>query len=232
MSVPRDPSVSGLSANDELDLHHVAERTLGHYEANAARFWEGTKDHDVRQNLSALLDAIASASAITSESEQKSFRILDFGCGPGRDLETLRSLGHGPVGLEGCEAFVRMARAHSSCEVLHQSFFSLELPELSFDGVFANASLFHVPRTRLSSVLTALHRSLVPGGVLFASNPRSFDRDHEGFHGDRYGTYLTVDTWQKTFEAAGFRIERSFLRPAGRPEHEQPWCAIVGRKTS
>ena len=204
-----------------LDLAHIARRTLGHYDANAERFWTGTKGHDVRQNLDALLEACGPRTGL---------RILDFGCGPGRDLVALRDLGHVPVGLDGCESFVRMARAHSGCEVLHQSFFELRLPIGAFDGIFANASLFHVPRALLPPVLAALRAALQPSGVLFCSNPRSFEGDTEGFSGDRYGTYLTVETWRDTLEAAGLRVENAYLRPSGRPEAEQPWTAMVARK--
>src|SRR5450432_1985441 len=199
----------------------ISARTLGHYNANAERFWEGTRSHDVTQNYQALLGALGNAAPL---------RLLDFGCGPGRDLVALRALGHELTGLDGSAAFVRMAREHSGCEVLEQSFFELDLGEARFDGVFANASLFHVPRALLPRVLRELHTSLVPGGVLFCSNPRSFDVDHEGFKGERYGSYLTTETWLEHISAAGFLIERHYFRPSDLPPSEQPWLAVVARK--
>ena len=71
--------------------------------------------------------------------------ILDFGCGPGRDLVAITEFGHVAVGLEGSEVFARMAQDLSRCEVLRQNSLSLDLPAGRFDGIFANASLFHVP---------------------------------------------------------------------------------------
>jgi 2-polyprenyl-3-methyl-5-hydroxy-6-metoxy-1,4-benzoquinol methylase len=68
--------------------------------------------------------------------------------------------------------FAAMARAHSGCEVWQQDFLKLALPEKYFDGVFANAALFHVPSQELPRVLRELHMTLKPGGVLFSSNPR------------------------------------------------------------
>ena len=68
------------------------------------------------------------------------------------------------VGLDGSAEFVAMARDFSGCAVLHQSFLHLDLPDAAFDGVFANASLFHVPRAVLPTVLAQLHASLRPGG--------------------------------------------------------------------
>lgn len=204
------------------DPGSIAARTIAHYAANAAGFWEGTRDHDVSENIRALLSALDRPGPL---------RILDFGCGPGRDLLTFRELGHRPVGLDGCAEFVRMARDHSGCEVLEQSFFELDLAPASFDGVFANASLFHAPRALLPRVLGQLRRALVPGGVLFCSNPRAFARDTEGWRGDRYGSYLTIAGWSAVIGGAGFVLERQYLRPSGSPPAEQPWLAMVWRRT-
>jgi SAM-dependent methyltransferase len=212
--VPSSPSLPSL----EL----IRSRTLEHYEANAQDFWDGTRDHDVSQNYSAFLSAMPN---------DRPLRLLDFGCGPGRDLVALRLRGHEMVGLDGCAAFVEMARAHSGCEVLHQDFFELRLREAPFDGVFANASLFHVPSALLPTVLGQLYDALVPGGVLFCSNPRSLHgRDVEGFQGGRYGSYLTFESWSKLVSDAGFRLEQHYLRPSGRPAAQQPWLATVSRK--
>jgi SAM-dependent methyltransferase len=194
-------------------------RTLAHYEAGAGRFWEGTKDHDVTQNYAALLDNLEGAPPFT---------ILDLGCGPGRDLAHFRSLGHEAVGLDGCHSFCVMAREYSGCEVLEQDFLALDLPQARFDGVFANASLFHVPSLELPSVLGELHAALKPRGVLFASNPRG--KNEEGWHGDRYGCYWDVDRWRALVVAADFEEITHYYRPAGKPREEQPWLASVWRK--
>src|SRR5262249_21524477 len=81
------------------------------------------------------------------------YSILDLDCGPGRDLHHFRLLGHNAVGLDGSTEFVAMARSYSGCQVLHHDFLTMILPESRFDGVFANASLFHVPSRELPRVL-------------------------------------------------------------------------------
>jgi len=202
-------------------LSEITARTLGDYDAVAESFWAGTRDHDVTQNYAALLDALE---------RSKPLRLLDFGCGPGRDLLALTARGHIVTGLDGSPVFAEMARAQSSCHVLQQNFLELALGERQFDGVFANASLFHVPRAELPRVLAELFRALLPGGVLFCSNPRSFGRDWEGFRGERYGTFLTIESWLEVIQASGFVVERHFLRPSDRPASEQPWLAIVARR--
>ncbi|HVH46590.1 MAG TPA: methyltransferase domain-containing protein [Labilithrix sp.] len=201
------------------ELVALSARTLGHYDANANAFREGTRDHDVSQNYAALLGAIQSAPPFT---------ILDFGCGPGRDLAWFRALGHEAIGLDGSSRFVEMARAATGCEVLHQSFLDLSLPPERFDGIFANASLFPVPTQELPRVLAQLRDALVPGGVLFCSNPRG--RDEEGWRGERYGAFHSLETWRAQLTGVGFEEIDHYYRPAGKPREEQPWLATVWRK--
>jgi SAM-dependent methyltransferase len=200
-------------------LTEIETITLDHYDANAVSFWQGTKDHDVSQNYQAFLSQFPVAQRLD---------ILDFGCGPGRDLSYFSSLGHRPVGLDGSDAFCSMARTSTGCQVLHQHFLSLALPPSRFDGIFANASLFHVPGQELPRVLRELHSALRPGGILFSSNPRG---SSEGWSGQRYGHFIEFEASQTYLEAAGFRVIDHYYRPAGQPRAAQPWLAIVSQKT-
>src|ERR1700730_1230833 len=99
------------------DLQKIARLTLEHDDLRAEEFWQGTRDHNVSQNIDALLRHIEG---------EPPFTILDFGCGPGRDLKVFAALGHIAVGLEGATHFAEMARAHSGCAVLQQDFLKLE----------------------------------------------------------------------------------------------------------
>ncbi|PVZ15386.1 MULTISPECIES: bifunctional 2-polyprenyl-6-hydroxyphenol methylase/3-demethylubiquinol 3-O-methyltransferase UbiG [unclassified Pseudomonas] len=200
------------------DLQHLSTRTLADYQAVAEAFRDGTAGHDVSQNIDALLRYLPAEKAV----------ILDFGCGPGRDLSALKARGHSPVGLDGCAAFVAMAREASGCEVWEQNFLGLALPAEHFDGVFANASLFHVPSQELPRVLAELHATLKPGGVLFSSNPRG--EGQEGFKGQRYGAFHSIEQWRQVMQAAGFQELEHYYRPAGLPREQQPWLASAWRK--
>ena len=198
-------------------LAEISASTIGHYEARADFFWEGTRDHDVSQNREALLRHVGPPPA----------RILDLGCGPGRDLIAFGEAGYQAVGLDGAPRFCEMAREHSGCEVLQQDMLALALPEAHFDGVFANASLFHVPGQELPRVLLEVRAALRPGGVLFASNPRGDGR--EGWHGERYGTYYDLAGWRALVTDAGFTELEHYYRPPGQPRERQPWLATVFR---
>jgi SAM-dependent methyltransferase len=209
-----------MSAGDrDDDLATVSGRTIAHYDQAAESFFEGTRGHDVSQNYDALLRHIEAAPPLS---------ILDFGCGPGRDLRYFRSLGHEAVGLDGSSRFVEMAREYSGCEVLHQDFLRLKLAPERYHGVFANASLFHVPRRELPRVLGELRAALKPRGVLFSSNPRGDNR--EGWSGERYGCFHDMERWREIMERAGFDELEHYYRPPGLPRAQQPWLASVWRK--
>jgi hypothetical protein len=77
------------------ELAGIAELTIRHYNQRAEAYWQGTRDHDVSQNIAALLQHIAASAP---------FAILDLGCGPGRDLMAFAKLGHIAAGLEGATA--------------------------------------------------------------------------------------------------------------------------------
>ena len=200
------------------DLEKIADLTLEHYNQRAEDFWEGTRDHNVRQNIEALLQSIEGS---------KPFAILDLGCGPGRDLRVFADLGHVAIGLEGAARFAQMARAYSGCVVWQQDFLKLDLPRNHFDGVFANAALFHVPSQELPRVLLELHATLKPGGVMFTSNPHG--HNEEGWNRGRYGAYHDLETWRRHMSAAGFVEIAHYYRPAGAPREQQPWLASVWR---
>jgi SAM-dependent methyltransferase len=204
---------------ENQDIEQITQTTLQHYERTAEQFFAGTIDHDVSQNIAALLDAINATAP---------YRLLDLGCGPGRDLKTFKDMGHEPIGIDGAARFVEMARAYSGCEAWHQDFVHLDLPAAFFDGIYANASLFHVPSQALPKVLGDLHAALKTGGVLFSSNPRGDNR--EGWNGPRYGSYYDYDTWERYLTAAGFIPVQHYYRPSGLPLEQQPWLASVWRR--
>jgi SAM-dependent methyltransferase len=200
------------------ELEKIARVTLDHYNRHAQEFWRGTRNHDVSQNITTLLRYIEG---------KPPFRILDFGCGPGRDLKTLTELGHVAIGLDGATELAVLARAQTGCEIWQQDFLKLDLPKAYFDGVFANAALFHVPSQELPRVLRELHATLKPRGVLFCSNPRG--HNEEGWAGGRYGAYQDLETWRRHAEDAGFIELTHYYRPAGLPCDRQPWLASAWR---
>ena len=187
------------------ELVDAAARTLADYSRRAEAFRQSTRDHDVSQNIDALLSAIEGP---------KPFTILDVGCGPGRDLNSFAALGHTAIGLEGCAEFAAMAR-EDGCEVWEQNFLKLDLPDNRFDGIFANATLFHIPVKDLPQALKQFHAALKPRGVFFSSNPRG--NNEEGWFNGRYCVYHDLESWRRFMTGAGFTEIDHYYRPAGLP---------------
>ena len=206
MVKPKDNPDKPSNTLDKAQLQRISDITIGHYDRSAEDYWNGIRNHDVNQNYEALLEAIEG---------EPPYAILDLGCGPGRDLRYFRSLGHDVTGLDGSKEFVAMARSYSGCEVLHQDFLAMVLPESHFDGVFANASLFHVPSQELLRVLLELSTTLKSRGVLFCSNPRG--NNEEGLSDDRYSCFFDLDTCGDYVTAAGFFEVQCSFPPPGPP---------------
>ncbi|MEP0837983.1 class I SAM-dependent methyltransferase [Trichocoleus sp. AS-A1] len=192
--------------------------TIAEYQATAESFREGTWDHDVSQNRDALVAAMP----------KNPGKILDIGCGPGRDLLAFKRQGHTVIGLDATPAFVEMARQAADCEVWQQSFFNLDLPPETFDGIFANASLLHVPHSQMVKVLKDLHQALVPGGAIIISICRG---DSEGYSvrptGYRFVSGWEYETLAPCLEQADFEILHHYYRPPGLPCEAQSWLVIV-----
>merc|ERR1712217_511307 len=121
-------------------------------------------------------------------------------------------MGRNPVGLDGVAKFCEMARASSKGEVWQQDLQQLSLPAAAFDGIFANACLFHVPSATLPYTLRELLKTLRAGGVLFVSNAHGFGEDKEGWTSGRtpntksYVCWLSEVTWKQYCTDAGFEL--------------------------
>jgi len=204
---------------NETELRSISLSTIDHYNSRAGKFHQDTCDHDVSQNQNALLRHIKT---------NKPWRLLDFGCGPGRDLQTFSAMGHQIIGLDGAEQFCEMARKLSGCEVWQQDFLQLDLPNNYFDGIFANASLFHIPSQELSRVLQQLYESLKPQGALLSSNPHG--NNQEGWQRQRFANLHRPDRWQAYMESAGFELQESYYRPSHLPPAQRPWLVTVWLK--
>ena len=204
-------------------MQSLEQTTIAEYQSTAEDFRLGTWNHDVSQNRNALIAAMP----------KNPGRILDFGCGPGRDLMAFKTLGYEAIGLDATPAFVAMAQQITGCEVWQQNFLNLKLPAQHFDGVFANASLLHVPEASMEQVLRDLYDCLVVGGAIVMSLARGRG---EGFEqrmtGERYTSFWEYDTIVPYLEKAGFTIAHHYYRPPGLPQQAQSWVVVVAKRNS
>jgi len=167
---------------------------------------EGHADHDVSQNIAALLRTSRRAAVHDSRPGLRAG-------GP----EALAGLGHVAIGWRDQSAS-GMAREHSGCEVCGR-IYSARSSRCALRRRVRQAVLFHVPGQELPRVLHELHATLKPRGVLFSSNPQ---RQRGGLEPRRYGAYHDLEAWRRFMTAAGFRSSRNYYRPEGLPRDRSP----------
>jgi SAM-dependent methyltransferase len=131
-------------------------------------------------------------------------RVLDVGCGSGRDLIRLRAAGLKPVGLDISPSLAAIAQKNSNLPVTVGDLRTPPFADASFHGVWAMASLLHIEARELDTSLAGLLRILLPAGILFASvkRGRGLVRDEDG----RWFTLHDETSWSCYLRAAGFEI--------------------------
>jgi len=183
--------------------------TIAHYDAQAEPFFAATVAVDMSPLYAPFLAKLTAGASI-----------LDAGCGSGRDARAFRERGYEVTAMEPSMPLARLAASHCGVSVEIRRFQEIDWHE-RFDGIWACASLLHVPMAGLPDALQRLARSLRPGGVLYAS----FKYGHgERDSGGRRFTDLdeaaladllhwvpeltTIETWVTADQRAGREAER------------------------
>lgn len=144
-------------------------------------------------------------------------RILDVGSGGGRDSRYLAEKGLKVTAIDFSEHMVKNAQKLSSnIEYIQMDFEHINFPDESFEGIWANASLHHIPKVNLAAVLKSLYRITVPGGVLFLKVKHG---DSEGMRENtkfgksvkRYFSFYKPEEMVAIIEAAGFQVNKNYL---------------------
>lgn len=135
--------------------------TLAFYAEHASTYAETTWSLPVDHRLRAFADLAPASGAI-----------VDVGCGAGRDLAAFQAAGRLVIGVERSAALARIAAERSSSPVVVADLAAVPLPPRSVGGVWASASLLHLPRAELPRAVASLAASLVRGGALFVSLKR------------------------------------------------------------
>lgn len=137
-------------------------------------------------------------------------KILDLGCGSGRDISQLLKYGYKCTGVDASEELIKLAKAKNpEAEFFVSSFYDLRLFEKSFDGLWAAHSLLHIPKQNISGILNKIKTFLKPGAVAFVSmkegnGEKMIEWQQSGFN--RYFVYYSQDEFAKILKDAGFGI--------------------------
>ena len=191
--------------------------TLAYYEQNAEAFIAGTRDADMSEQYRFFLKYVSPGG-----------KLLDLGCGSGRDSARFAALGFAVTAVDGSEALCRRAREDYGIDARCIRFEALSFAE-EFDAVWACASLLHVPKAQLPHILQKVAAALKPGGILYASFKYG---NGEGTRGGRFFSDYTEQTFPSllTPEIPLTLLEYQISRDV-RPDHPgEQWLNLLLRK--
>ena len=191
--------------------------TLNYYNENAAAFCEGTLHADMSHLYGCFLQHVPAGD-----------KILDLGCGSGRDSLAFLRKGYQVEAVDGSSELCRLASEFIGQPVRCMDFEELDYEE-EFDGVWACASLLHIEKASIQSVLAKVHRALKPGGVMYFSFKRGTS---ERMAGERFFNDYTEDTVKTLFTTEnGWQLLDLFITGDVREgRKEEQWVNGVVRK--
>lgn len=138
-------------------------------------------------------------------------KIIDIGCGPGRDAKIFTDMGAEVVGVDFSSKMIELAKHNAPEASFHvMDIESLAFPSETFDGAWANCSLLHIPKVQIPAVLGNIHSILKPQGILFLSlkqgNDESFEPDerYEGI--EKFWSLFQADELKEMLNQVGFTI--------------------------
>ncbi len=196
----------------------MTNSTLEYYEEHAEQFIHDTLNKDMSTCYEAFEKYL-----------HPNAHILDAGCGSGRDSLYFKSRGFQCSAFDISFKMSTFASALLGQEVLQLSFDELHFQD-KFDAVWASASLLHVPKEKMPSVMKKLSQALRPRGVIYASFKHG---DSESMRGKRFFNAYTQKSFNDLIEPTPFRLEESFLLEDTRPERKgEFWlnCICVNDK--
>lgn len=191
--------------------------TLNYYNSKAAEFISGTIDVSFSEIQDMFLAYIP-----------KGGHILDFGCGSGRDTKYFLSKGYVVDATDGSEQLCKLASKHTGITVKQMLFEELEAVE-EYDGIWACASILHVEKGSLPSVLRKMVSAVKSGGTIYTSFKYG---DFEGVRNGRYFTYLTEQSLKEIIDKIPeLLIEKMWISGDVRADRgEERWLNIVLKK--
>ncbi len=159
--------------------------------------------------------------------------VLDLGCGAGRDLKELARRGFWVIGLDSSAPLSEIARQYSGQEVWVGDIRTFDFGIKKFDGIWAVASLLHIPRNQVSGVLDKLYEALRSSGILLTSMKKG--AGNETAPDGRHFEFYQPKEWELMLSTAGFELEG---RQESTVKHQSSsgdvrqidWFVTVGRK--
>lgn len=166
---------------------------------------------------------------------KKDGKILDLGCGPGHHSKYFSNLGFNVIGIDLSQEMIEIAKKVSEKSTFHvMDILDLNFEKDTFDGIWASASLLHVPKKRIKSVLIKLNEILTNQGILYISLKEG--KGSELFSDIRYGgvdkfyAYYHLEEIQNLLKDIGFNILEIKLKDKRTSYDTNPWIHVYCKK--
>lgn len=197
-----------------MEMGKDVDNNVEYYNKNADSFFAGSVNADMAEDREAFLAYV-----------QGGGKILDAGCGSGRDSKAFLDAGYDVVAFDASREMRIRAAEYIGREVLDIRFEEISF-EKEFDGIWASASLLHVPMEELPEVMGRMRKALKPGGVMYASFKYG---EGTKARGERLFSDFNEKSVVPLFENAGFEIVGNTVGPDSRPGREtEYWVSVIG----
>ena len=196
----------------------MTDTTLNYYNNNAETFIKGTVAVDFSDTQDKFLSLLSGK------------KILDFGCGSGRDTKYFLEKDYEVTAIDGSVELCKAASLYTGIEVKHMLFQELD-ESAAYDGIWACSSILHLPKSELKEVFLKMSEALVPDGIIYTSFK------YGTFEGDRNGRYFT-DFTTETFASFIKDVKELVIRDQWitgdvRPGREdEKWLNLILQKTN
>ena len=191
--------------------------TINYYNENAKKFIDGTVSVDFRSIQDTFLELLP-----------ENAKILDFGCGSGRDTKYFLEHGCRVVAMDGSLELCKAASEYTGITVKHMLFQELNEKE-RYDGIWACASILHVKSEELPEIIRKMSLATIANGIIYLSFKYG---DFEGERNGRYFTDMTEETFAKLIQDMDeLEIEEQWITSEVRPGRgEEKWLNLILRK--
>ena len=198
-------------------MSDITDKTLNYYNEKSDLFAGETTDLEFSSIQDSFLKYLEPGSLI-----------LDFGCGSGRDSRYFMSKGFNVEAIDGSEEMVKIASKVTGLPVRQMMFNELDENE-RYDGIFACASILHVPYNELPDIFARLKRAVKKNGYIYVSFKYG---DYEGYRNGRYFTDLNEERFSSLLEEVkGLTImEETITSDARKGREDEKWLNVILRK--
>ena len=194
----------------------MSNKTIDYYNKNADSFIQGTVSVDFKETQDKFLKLLTGK------------KVLDFGCGSGRDTKYFLESGFDVTATDGSEELCKSASAYTGIQVKHMLFQDLNEADC-YDGIWACSSILHLSKDELRIVINKMSRALKLNGIIYTSFKYG---NFEGERNGRFFTDFTIDAFKDFIsDVKDIVIEEYWITGDVRPgREEEKWLNLILRK--